>query len=262
VVVPLGLQVLHLDFLEVRKLTVLRWVAAGLAIVALVLPPGPLVGLLAVPWLTFAAYVALRTLTSEGLTLRTIASGYLAFGAAWFVMAVGDVQPMDLAPSIVILTAVHFHYAGFGALLIAFSVGERLPQLRHVPAVGIAAAMPLVAVGFTSSRTIGFVGILLLAASLVLTALASANYAIRVENGRERTLLLVGASTILVGMALAVHYGAGLAFGFPTLTIERMAQTHGIANAVFVISGLMAWALPIRATYSYGPHASLGTPRP
>jgi hypothetical protein len=243
VISPLGFRLLGYEFLRSSITRFVRLGAATLAVLALFPEPSSAIGILALPWFAFTSYAALRSLLNEGVTLGTFACAYLAFGAGWFVLSVSDLQPVGLSATIVVLTAVHFHYAGFGALLVADATTTAVPDLGKFPAFGIAAAMPLVAIGFTGPRVVGVLGIVLLVLSLASVAVLAAIYVKRSGRSLRRHLLIVGSATILVGMTLALHYGVGTYVGFATLSIDRMAQTHGLANAIFVLTGLWGWSV-------------------
>lgn len=241
VAVPLGLRLVDQPFLRDPRVRLARSIAATMAVLTLLFEPSLEIGVLAVPWAAFTGYVALRSLL-KGLSLQTIACGYLAFGAGWLVLAAADIQPLDFSPQIVILTAVHFHFTGFGALLIADAATSAMPRLGKLPAFGVALAMPLVAIGFTLSTTVGFVGVVLLVVSLISVAGLTLIDGPGSAGRAERLTLRIGSAAVLVGMALALHYGAGTYLGFATLSIDRMAATHGIANTIFVVTGLFGWS--------------------
>ena len=53
---------------------------------------------------------------------------YLAVGGGWTVLAWGGLRPLGFAAPIVLLTAVHFHYAGFALPLLTGLAGRNLPR--------------------------------------------------------------------------------------------------------------------------------------
>ena len=57
-----------------------------------------------------------------------------------------------------------------------------------------------------------------------------------------RGLLGAGAVALVATMALAVSWALGEASGVPHPSVEWMAATHGVANAVaFGACGVLAW---------------------
>ncbi|CAN5581089.1 hypothetical protein BH20CHL7_BH20CHL7_06490 [soil metagenome] len=136
VVVPLGLWLVP-DPAGGRSQVLLhaaRWlslpVGAALA-VAFALLPGMVAGLLAVPWLGMAILAALAALLD---TLAAAQDGRLTrLGAhhgnwaalAFLAVAAGNaladrsgIQPFGFAPVIILMTAVHFTFAGFALVLV------------------------------------------------------------------------------------------------------------------------------------------------
>jgi hypothetical protein len=121
--------------------------AAVIAGAAFFLPKGPLSGMLAIVWLPLTGFVAwygLLRLQKRGLRRTAyqieeafIDAGlvYLPIGAVWFLGSrMGD-QMLGFGEPIILLTAVHFHYAGFAAPILAGLVGRglRIAQPQKYP---------------------------------------------------------------------------------------------------------------------------------
>ena len=113
-----------------------RWlqpVGAGLAVVAMWLPPGRRAGLAAMGWLLIGVLMAGSGVVAFKRALRTdagwrtrstwvaigIARVDLAVGGAWLVASRMGMRPMGIQEPIGLLTAVHFHFAGFATAMIA-----------------------------------------------------------------------------------------------------------------------------------------------
>ena len=60
---------------------------------------------------------------------------YLAVGGTWTVIARAGLRPLGFPDLIVLLTAVHFHYAGFALLVLAGLVAGRSAAPRPGPPV-------------------------------------------------------------------------------------------------------------------------------
>ena len=170
-----------------------------------------------------------------------IALGFLAFGAVWLVLSRAGVAPLGLSPIVVELTAVHFHFTGFAATLMAALVLTSLHHERGISrqiALGasllMVAGSPVVAAGWgTPFHVLQVVGAFLLAAGVIATAaVVFFRSTSLVESTPARTLLRLSALAPLVPMVLAVEYSAGHIFGFPTLDIHAMALIHGDLNAL------------------------------
>ena len=81
--------------------------------------------------------------------------GYLSVGGAWLVISRLGLHPFDLSTDIVRLTAVHFHYAGFGMALLAATGLACADWMASRVALSIGsiasiAGPPIVATGFVT----------------------------------------------------------------------------------------------------------------
>lgn len=174
---------------------------------------------------------------------------YLPVAGAWLVVYRYGIQPFDYGETIILLTVVHFHFAGFATPIIAGLSGRvlasRQPSSRLFGAVvfALVAAMPLVAAGITFSPWLGFVGALLLTAGLFVFAVLNVRWVIPAVNPLARRLLLfVAALSSCSAMVLACLYAYSLATKTLIVDIPTMAMTHGLLNAFgFVTCSLLAW---------------------
>ncbi len=212
--------------------------------------------LLPIPWLLFAGLLALSPLTRlrnwrqlaipEWIRLAAIL--YLPIGAAWLFAYRLGLQPLGFSGIIVLLTAVHFHFTGFAAVIWASMIGEIAPQPHRLypwAAGGFVAATPLIAAGITLSPLIEIVGVLLLASSLVGLAFVLYRSVLPIVTDPLAKLLLICAPlAMLTAITLAVIYGIGEYWQTPLLTIPQMVRWHGWLNAVgFTFIGLLGWRL-------------------
>ena len=262
VIVPLALSVVAPDGetgASLYKLVVLvQPVAALLTMASFFLEKGVLAATLASAWLILTMLVALfglARLTSQGflrLEELSIDAGlfYLPIAGVWLVIYRLGIQPFGYGEIIILLTVVHFHFAGFATPIIAGMSGRVLASRNYPRKVFVAvvfavvAAMPLVAAGITFSPWIGFVGALLLTIGLALLAVLTIGWVgPAIGQARWRMLLLVGALSSCAAMVLACLYAYSLATHTLILTIPRMAMTHGLLNAFgFVTCSLFAWS--------------------
>ncbi len=211
---------------------------------------------LTLPWLLFAGLLAISgllrlrhwsQLTSPART-RLAALLYLPIGAAWLVAYQLGLQPLGFRGIMVLLTAVHFHFTGFGAVIWASVIGDLLPQPARFygwAVSGFVLATPLIAVGITLSPLVEILGVLLLASSLVGLAVVLYRCVLPTLTAPFAKLLLTCAPLAMgVALTLAVSYGIGEYWQTPLLTIPQMVQWHGWLNAVgFVFCGLLGWRL-------------------
>jgi hypothetical protein len=250
VIVPLGLQ-LHPGVKLAPVLVVPSVVAAALS---LDWEPGLTPTLLALPWFVLTAWLAavasLRWLRSE----RSVealpwpaALAYLAVGAGWLVADRLGLEPAGVTQPFVELTAVHFHYAGFTATLLAALVrahtAERAPRWSALMLAAIVVAPPIVAAGFTIAGVLQVVGAVVLTLGLFgLAGLVLRFIAPSADDNLTKALLIVSAVAVLVPMVLAVQWAIGWNYDTPALSIPDMARTHGVANALgFALCGVLGW---------------------
>lgn len=266
VIVPLGLGLVAPPDRLGRRAG--PWVAAdrlrtpaALALVAsFALPTGGTAAALALPWLGVTALAALHGLggtgpgpgTPAGLCLRA-GPVYLAVGGAWAVIARAGVRPLGFPDVIVLMTAVHFHYAGFALPVLAGRAAGALggPTARAA-CLGVVAGVPLVAVGITDAqlmpgllppRSAELVATGVMAAAGLLVGLLQLRLAAR--PGRPplaRALLAVSGLAIVAPMALACLYALGAFRHVVWIDITGMFRYHGAVNALgFALPGLLAW---------------------
>ena len=255
VIVPLGLSIVQ-DGASLYKLIVLvQPVAALLTVASFFFDKGILSATLASSWLIvniLVAFYGLARLSShrfKHVEELSIDAGlfYLPVAGTWLVIYRLGVQPFGYGEAIILLTAVHFHFAGFATPIIAGMTG-RVLATREYPrkmfvcvVIAVIAAMPVVAAGITFSPWLGFVGALLLAVGLVLLAVLTLGWVTGPANWIP--LLLIGALSSCAAMVLACLYAYSLATHTLILTIPKMAMTHGLLNAFgFVTCSLIAWS--------------------
>ena len=261
VIVPLGMELGRVMCGDGRLREIARRLqplGAGLAVAAMWFGPGRRAGLFAVGWLVVCGLVAgdglvdlLRAL--KGDTDRSvratlgIARMDLAVGGAWLVASRLGMRPMGIQEPIGLLTAVHFHFAGFATAMIAAATlefSERRGEQRWLrPLVLLVAALPIVvAVGFVISPVLKMGAAVLFSASVAGLAIAVRACGRKAEDPTARILLQVAAGAIFAGMVLSGAYAIADYAGSDVLTIPQMARTHGILNAVgFCLMGLLGW---------------------
>lgn len=263
VVVPLGLSLVptqEQQGISLYNLLVLAQPVAALPTIAsFFFETGALSASLSSAWLILSSLVALFGLIrfkSRGLhpvEESSIDAGllYLTVAGVWLVVYRFGIQPFDYGETIILLTVVHFHFAGFAAPIIAGMSGRVLANRQHpqmmfrVVVFAIVAAMPLVAAGITFSPWLGLLGTLFLSSGLLMLAVLTVGWVLpAIAPLSSRLLLLFGAVCSCAAMVLASLY----AYSRPTKTliidIPTMAMTHGLLNAFgFVTCSLVAWTI-------------------
>jgi hypothetical protein len=263
VLVPLGLP---LTFVPVRSgrasrlSTLLRLLhpigALGLVPAFTLALPWQLRVALGLPYLLFTACAALHGLARlagrsaflvEELAID-VALLCLPGGAVWMLAWLGDFPLLGFQGLWVLLTAIHFHFAGFGCLLITGLLGRllwahrtsapRAWRLHPAVAVGLMGAFPLLAAGIAGHRALEVLGVALYVLLLPLLAGLLLVGAARVDSGGVGRGLLVGAGLAL--LASTTFAGLWGLFRPSLVALPTMLRFHGTLNAVgFVGLGLL-----------------------
>lgn len=237
---------------------------AAFAVAALLLPPGRVAGLLACGWLAVCLLAGgsgvIDAVTSWSdarggarATWFTLALLFarmdLIVGGAWLVASRMGMRPLGIQEPIGLLTAVHFHFAGFATAMIAaamlrFEKGQRRERwLQWI--VPFVIGMPyVVAAGFVVSAALKMVAAAIFSASVAALAVLLRSFGKRTRQLETRVLLQVAAGAVFAGMVLSSVYAVLNFRGSDVLTIPQMARTHGILNAVgFCMAALLGWVI-------------------
>jgi hypothetical protein len=216
--------------------------------------------LLALPW---AALTALMAATGIVRALRhgwarplgrlsaDVGMVYLVVGGLWILAERVGFAPLHFPTPIVMLTAVHFHYAGLLLPIFAGLVQRRFPDSRGVARVIVATvlAVPAVAVGITIAQ-LGWGGAVEAAAGLALAAagMSIGIFHVRVATEpalpiRARLLLGIAGASLFFAMVLAALYALrGQAIAVPRYDFAQMRVWHGTVNAIgFGLCGVLGW---------------------
>jgi hypothetical protein len=231
-------------------------IAAVAGLVAIALPSGILAAVVALVWLAFATLAALHGLTRAfGADRRiedlSVAAGfvYLAVGGGWFVLWRSGIAIMDFGEHVPLLTAIHFHFAGFASPILVGFVGRELRAantrlwLIYVGAATLVIVGPaLVALGIAGVRAIEAPAAAILAAGTATVALLALALVVRRVGAIARALLIVSSAAAVVAMTLAFLYAVGNPLGISAIGLEDMLRWHGSFNALgYVLCGLLAW---------------------
>jgi hypothetical protein len=262
VCIPLGLALLTDEAAPAwstgwRLLVLLTQPPTALCLLAaFILPPGLLAALLALPWLLFTFLIAgigalrLRRTGFRSPAEVSLAAGmiFLAVGGAWTITSRAGLRPLEFSDVIVLLTGVHFHYAGFVLPVLTGLAGRRLRNLpANVAAIGVMAGVPLVALGITvgaQAPLIQLAAAWTLAAACLVVALLQFRLALAPQTVLRRLFLVVSGLLLASGMSLAAAYALGEYLQTHWLAIATMIPWHGLMNSLgFALPGLAAWHL-------------------
>ena len=265
VVVPLGLD-LSVQFTGEAQIGFFIRIArklqlpAGLCvIVSFWLPQGVGAAILTLPWLVLGCFVGLEGLMAllrgEFRKLKTacriVSFLYLPIGCAWLTASRFGLSPMSFQEPIVLLTAVHFHFAGFAAPLLALAAGTAIEKKTFIPrrifnvvAAGILAGPGLLAAGFVIGPRLKLAMALLVACSEAGLSLFFLALARSMRPRLAQMFVAISALSVLCAMVLAGVWAIGEFPLQPFVHLDEMARFHGTANALgFILCGLVGWTL-------------------
>lgn len=218
----------------------------------------PMATALSVPWLIYVSIEALAALVRVARSKPMLASWsqasylgasiFLPIGAVWLLFSNLQWAPFGFRNPVVLLTAIHFHVAGFLGLIIVAEIGAKLVKVStqhqlfyRLGALGALLGMPLVAIGITFPGTIEVLGVTVYAGSMILLAWLAWREANQLFGSRQ----MVGkfsVGSLGVSMVLALWYRLAPGFGLHSPSIPAMAMTHGLLN-VFAFTVPCLWAL-------------------
>ena len=186
---------------------------------------------------------------------------FLPIGGGWTLLHVLGEQPLDFKPVIVLLPAIHFHYAGLGLPVITGLSARQLPgRFSDLVAGGVTIGVPLVAVGITTTQLGGHPAVEALSAWMTAAAAIGTSVLlfqlVRTDGvpWAARVLWSISAFSLFGAMVLAALYGARAwgnllpvssgQDGNVDAVINWMRAWHGTANAIgFALCGCLAWTI-------------------
>jgi hypothetical protein len=236
----------------------LRWIifaAAALATISFFLPTGLLSASFASAWLLVCAFFALRGLRrlwryrahSFSQFCFAVGEAYLIVGGTWLVASRLGLQPVGFQEPIVLLTAVHFHFAGFLSAVLAGLTYGRLCGTRWSKPLsgalaGVVVGPGLLGLAFLVGPKVKLAAVILIVVGQVGLAAGMIRVALGHVNPIGRALLLFSSGCVVAGMALAASWALGEYPLQSFVELGRMERIHGTLNAIgFGICGLMGW---------------------
>jgi hypothetical protein len=160
-----------------------------------------------------------------------VALGFWAVGALFIVI---DRLGIDAGfpPVIVLLTATHFHFAGFGLLATASLLATARPWLR-VAVLGLIVGIPLTALGFVlAANPINALGALLVGTSGIGVGIGLLSGRVI---GRADWVSRAAGLALLIGMPMGIAWSLSILTGVAFVDLDTMIRTHGALNATAVL---------------------------
>ncbi len=258
VLVPLGLRLLAIASAGAEPPRLARSAAVPAALLltlSFILEPGLLAAALSLPWLGVTASIALaaglRLLKDQDRFRPDVrhatdaAVAFLAVGATFATIDRLGARPLDFAPEVILLTAVHFHFAGFVLPLAGALAYGRLPSRWLELALGaVMFGIPITALGFLGVPYANWIGAMLTSIGGFGIGATTVLVARRLDPRRARILAVLAGGSLLVSMPMAAIYSTGVLIGTSWLDLATMARVHGTLNALgFALPVILAWTL-------------------
>jgi hypothetical protein len=209
------------------------------------LHPGPAAAACLLPWAVLLAWWTMREWRQPDLPLfRRLAPVWLLIGLAWAAADRLGLRPLGFPPIIVLLTAIHFHYAGFALTWLAGRAG--LPRAWWWLLV---AGIGGVALGITAVQLGGSGWWEAVPVSLLVVAAGRAAWWQWQFSGGQAGWLSrwswrISSLALAAGMVLAAGYGWRDFWSPDWMSIPWMYAVHGSLNALgFAWPGLLGWRL-------------------
>ena len=226
---------------------------AALAVVAsFFVHRGAVAGALAGVWVVVTVLVALHGLArlprSATMADLGVCAGclMLPIGGGWLVLSRLGLGVLGFEEPLILLTAVHFHYAAYATLVLVGNVGRAVHGGRvfGVIAGGAIAGPPLLAAGITFSPLLEVVAAGIVALAVCGLGALTLMSVVPQAPPAARALLALSSVSAFAAMALALAYAVGEVTSHPVISIAQMARIHGPLNALgFVLAGLVGWTL-------------------
>lgn len=264
VLVPLAMSRTELVFgvgIEARLhrlASALQFPAAPLLAISFAFPEGKWAGMLALPWLATTALISATGILNayqarmkqppEDLSVNA-GKAFLVVGGVWVVLSRLGMRPLGFDPVIVLLTGIHFHYAGYLLPLMTGWAGKLRPtSLSRLASIGVIVGVPMTALGITLTQLkIGaapeLAAALLTAAAGGLTATLHFKLAVdRSFPKATRICWAIAAASLSIGVVFAAMYGTRSLLPMAWLEIPLMRAIHGTANGLgFGLFGVLGW---------------------
>lgn len=265
VVVPLGIGLVFgaesvRDLPRLVQLGLdLQFPCAIFALASFFLAPGGGAAWLAAFWLFFCVTLNLcgffwmvryrpKWLGAATLALALL---YVLIGSVWLVASRAGLSPMGFQEPIVLLTAIHFHYAGFAAPILAHATkagmakrGDMASRLLVLVTLGILAGPCVLAIGFVIGPQVKLMAAALVALSEIGLGCFFFKTLFGQGSATGKALLGLSAASVFFTMALVIAWSVGEYRREPILDLYRMEQLHGMSNALgFILCGLLGWTL-------------------
>jgi hypothetical protein len=252
VLVPMIIRDYNRKDVFYRLATMLHVPFGLIAVSSFYFTQGFLSSVLTIPWIFITALLGLSGLVdiiknkSYHLPfplLINVSHMMIVIGSGWLFLHRTGLEILHFSDQIILLTAIHFHYAAFITPYIIAKTGKVVLDKRtnhsllyQLLAVGTIIGIPIIAIGITFNQIIEFFGMLILATTLIV--FASFQFFVGnkfMDSAKVKTYLSIACICVLSAMIFSFVYG----FGHLTpdnheyiISVEQMVVTHGILNSI------------------------------
>lgn len=235
-----------------------RWlfsVAAALCTVSFVCPAGIASAFLAGCWLAICLCTGWgginRLLTFRAQSFLefcvAVSECYIAVGGIWLVMSRAGLHPAGFQEPIVLLTAVHFHFAGFLSSIFAYLTLGWLQSTKWVKPLriiflGTLLGPGLLGISFLISPKLQLIAAILIVIGQCGLAAGMARTSVTIASGVSSVLLMLAAASVATAMIYAAIWALGEYPLQPMTDLSHMERIHGALNSIgFGAIGLWGW---------------------
>lgn len=176
---------------------------------------------------------------------------YLPGGAVWWICWRAGFELLDFPLLIVLLTAMHFHFAGYMAPWLAAQAGRQQRRIKGAIALPlkliiacVISGMPLIAIGIQFSAGIELVATTIFTGGVIALGFYNLRQLPPIwrQDKRAAAGVAISALASFVTMIAAILFVARHitpAFG---VTIPQMVTVHGWTNGLgFALAGALGW---------------------
>jgi len=177
-----------------------------------------------------------------------VGEGYLLVAGIWLVASRAGIAFMGFHEPIVLLTGVHFHFAGFASAVLAGLTYERWREGRgagflRVALIAVVCGPGILGLAFLLGPKVKLIAAVLIAVGQIGLAAGMIQVGLLAKGRSGRWLFFIAGGSVAAGMALAAVWAIGEYPLQAFVNIRQMAQFHGVLNAVgFAVCGLLGWA--------------------
>lgn len=227
---------------------------AILATTSFFLREGRAAGALTVLWLFAGFSIALdglrRLIRTRLQSFKefcfAIGEGYAFVGALWLSASRMGLRPVGFREPIVLLTAVHFHYAGLMGAVLAGLVASstRTPSLLRIALSCAVLGPALLGLAFLVGPKLKLAAVMLMVIGECGIAFGTFRIGLANASGIGGRMLVLGSGCVILGMALAGIWAVGEYPLHAFVNLEQMARYHGVLNSFgFGLCSLVGWTL-------------------